>query len=296
MMNRFLKFTLMWFLPAAAFFSCTAPIDINTRDSEPVIAIYGCLTDKNSYQYVRITSSSPYFDDKENGSISDAHVLIRDSEGNEYLLEYGDEGYYTSPVRFAARPGVTYNLTVEVDFDENGETEIYEAETTIPPFLALDSVDVRPLTIMGYQHFALNIYAQDPPEADNYYLFKFFINDSVSNDKISKFIITDDEFFKGEYMEGVNIYYFEDFTDENVVEKNKDNDDVYMVSPGDKIRLQAMNIEKGYYEFINQCISEMYGENPMFGGPPSNITTNISNGAVGFFTGYCIHEKRTEIP
>ncbi|MDR0393591.1 MAG: DUF4249 domain-containing protein [Tannerella sp.] len=280
----------------AVLCSCTAPIDISTRDGDSVIAIYGCLTDENKHQYVRITGSSPYFDDKENRNVADANVRVKDSDGNEYAMEYGQKGYYISPVRFAARPGVTYRLTVEVDFNGDGKMEIYEAETTIPPPLALDSVDVRPLTIMGYRHFSLNIYAQDPPDADNYYLFKFFINDSISNDKISKYILTDDGFFKGEYLNGINIYYFEDITDAKVVEKNKDNDEAYMVFPGDKIRLQTMNIEKGYFWFINQCMSEMRGENPMFGGPPSNITTNITNGAVGYFTGYCIHEIRTEVP
>jgi hypothetical protein len=149
---------------------------------------------------------------------------------------------------------------------------------------------------MGYRHFSLNIYAQDPPEVPNYYLFKFFINDSISNDKVSKFIITGDEFFNGEYLKGVSIFYFEDLTDEKVVKKNEGNDDVYMASPGDRIRLQTMNIEEGYFQFIDQCMSEMHGENPMFGGPPSNIITNISNGGAGFFTGYCIHEIKTVIP
>jgi hypothetical protein len=295
-MNRFFSLILICILLVAAFFSCTAPVDINTRDSEPVIVIYGCLTDEDKYQHIRITGSSPYFDDKENTVVSDASVQITDSEGNTYPLEYGNKGYYISPVKFSARPGVTYHLMVDVDFDKDGINEVYEAVTTIPPMLATDSAAIRPIDIMGYRHFALNIYAQDPPETDNYYLFKFFINDSISNDKVSKFIITDNEFFKGQYMKGVTIYYFEDAMDENVVEKNEDEDDTYMVFPGDRIRLQTLNIEKGYYKFIEQSISEMHGENPMFGGPPSNITTNISNGAVGFFTGYCIHETNTVIP
>jgi hypothetical protein len=280
----------------AVFCSCTAPIDINTCDSEPVIVIYGCLTNENIHQSVRITGSSPYFDAKENRSVTDAHVQLRDSEGNEYAMQYGSQGYYLSLMPFAVRPGITYYLTVEMDFNANGEPERYEAETTVPPFLPLDSAVCKPLTIMGYRHFSLNIYAQDPPETDDYYLFKFYINDSITNDRVSRFIIAGDELFNGEYLNGVNIYYFEDLTDENVVRKNENNDAVYMASPGDRIRLQTMNIEKGYFQFIEQCTSEMYGENPMFGGPPSNITTNISNGAVGYFTGYCIHETSTVIP
>ncbi|MDR2680782.1 MAG: DUF4249 domain-containing protein, partial [Tannerella sp.] len=286
MMKRLFGFIPVYVFPLAVLFSCTAPIDINTRDSEPVIVIYGCLTDENKHQSVRITSSSPYFDNKENSPVADANVQIEDSEGNVYDLSYGENGYYFSKSRFAVRSGATYHLRVDVDFDKDGTPETYESVTTVSPVLTIDSINVKPLNIMGYRHFALNVFAQDPPGVKDFYLFRFYINDSLSNNQISNYIVTDDEFFDGSYLENT-IYYFEDITDENVVEKNKDNDNIYMVSPGDRIRLQALNIEEGYYKFINECTSEMRGENPMFGGPPSNISTNLTNGAVGYFTGYC---------
>lgn len=281
----------VWFLA-----SCTARMDINTRDSEPVIVIYGCLTDENRYQLIRINRSSPFFDDKENEPVQDAHVRIRSSEGDVYDLLYEADGYYISTTRFAAQPGVTYSLAVEVDFDQDGIGETYEAETTILPVVPVDSIDITLQDIMGYRHFSLNVYLQEPAETENYYLFKFYINDSISNDKISEFIITEDRMYNGTDLDGANITYFEDATDEKVVEKNKDDDDVYMASPGDHIRLFIFNIEKGYYHFIRECIMEQNGENPLFGGPPSNISTNLTNGAIGYFTGYCVQEKQAIVP
>ena len=41
-----------------------------------------------------------------------------------------------------------------------------------------------------------------------------------------------------------------------------------------------------YYNFIYQCEMQQSGENPMFGGPAANITTNISGGACGFFSSF----------
>lgn len=278
------------------FTSCTARMHIDTRDSEPVIVIYGCLTDVNNFQSVRITRSSPFFDDKENESVSDAHVRIQTSEGDVYELLYEGAGHYAATTRFAARPGVTYSLTVDVDFNKDGVIETYEAETTIRPVVPIDSANITPQDIMGYRHFSLNVYLQEPAETENYYLFKFYINDSISNDKISEFIISEDRMYNGTYLDGVNITYFEDATDEKVVEKNKDDDDVYMAVPGDRIRLFVFNIEKGYFHFIRECITEQGGENPLFGGPPSNISTNLSNGAVGYFTGYCMQEKLAIVP
>ncbi|MDR1381654.1 MAG: DUF4249 domain-containing protein [Tannerella sp.] len=281
--------------PILLLSACTAPIDIDTRDSEPVIVIYGCLTDENRYQSVRITSSSPYFDSSENAAVTDATVRISDSKGRDHDLLHGEDGYYFSDSRFRAYPGVTYHLVVDVDFDGDGLAETYEATTTLRPALTVDSIAVKPISIMGFRHYALNIFTQDPPESQDFYLFRFFINDSISNSRISSYIVSDDEFFNGSYLENT-IYYFDDATDENTAGRNREDDNAFLLSPGDRIRLQVSNMEEGYYRFINECTSEMRGGNPMFGGPPSNISTNVSNGAAGFFTGYCVRETVATVP
>lgn len=274
-------------------FSCTAPIDIHTRNSEPVPVIYGCLTNEFRYQLIRITRSAPYFQKTENQIISNAKVKVTSSGGREYPFVYDANGFYISQRRFAVVPGVTYRLTVEVDFMNNGVISSYEAETATLPKVPVDSINISTLNIMGYLHYSLNIYMQDPHEAENYYLFKYTINDSISNEKISDLIVSNDRMFNGEYADGVSIRYFNAASDF----KEIDNDwDMYLVNPGDKIRLQIINIEKGYYHFISDCRSEKYGSNPFFGGPSSNISTNLSNGAVGYFTSYCIQEKETVIP
>jgi hypothetical protein len=146
---------------------------------------------------------------------------------------------------------------------------------------------------MGFLHYSLNIYAQEPFETENYYLFNFFINDTISNNKVSDFIISDDLMYNGIYLNGISLRYFNDASD---FEASGNDWDIYLVSPGDRIRVQMLNIEKGYYNFIRECMMEKYGENPFFGGPPSNIHTNIPKGAVGYFTSYCIREKETVVP
>ena len=297
MIRKNINIVLTGLFAAIAFFSCVAPIDINTRNSEPVIVIYGQLTDEFKYQYIRITSSSPYFDQKTNMIISDANVMVTSSDGNEYMFTGEKDGYYVSEEIFAASPGVTYHLTVEVDFDKDGVIEAYEAETTILPIVPVDSVDIKLISIMGYRHFSLNFYMQEPPEAENFYLFRFYINDSISNSKISEYLISDDRMYNGEYIDGATVTYFEDATDEkNLTSPRADDEDNYFAMPGDRVKVQTLNIEKGYYNFIRQCMSEKYGENPFFGGPPSNITTNLSNGAVGYFSGFCIQEHNTVVP
>ena len=275
------------------FFSCTAPIDIHTKNSEQVPVIYGYLTDEFKNQLVRVTRSSPYFQKEENQIIADAKVWVTSSTGREYTFEHDSKGYYLSQRRFAAEPGVTYRLTVEVDFLDDGVVECYEAETTTLPVTPADSVSISMLSIMGFLHYSLNISMQDPPETENYYLFKYFINDTISNEKISDHLISDDALFNGQYMTNANVQFFNAASD---FEETENNRDLFLVNPGDKIRLQVLNIEKEYYYFIRDCTMEKYGSNPFFGGPPSNVFTNLSNGAIGFFSSFCIQEFNTAIP
>jgi hypothetical protein len=275
-------------------------MEIHTKDAHPVPVIYGRIVEQNKKQQIRITSSSPYFaESDESAGIDNADVSVTDSKGNHHLFSCTKDGYYESLRNFGAQEGVTYHLRVEMDFDGDGEMELYEAETTVPRRAGADSAAVSSIRLMGSRHFALNLYMQDPAEEKNFYLFRFVINDTISNDKIHEYIVFDDRMFNGNYLEGVTVHYFEEATedeeDSEARERDRDREQ-YMVSPGFHIRLQVDNIEEGYYNFISECSREKNGENPFFGGPPSNITTNMSNGAVGYFTGYTICELETVVP
>ena len=275
--------------------SCTEPIDIKTDSSEPVIVINGIITDEYKYQMVQISRSSPYFDDEPNAGISDALVTVESSNNEVYQFIECDTlpGTYYSQRMWAAKEGFDYHLNVEVDFNNNGDIELYQASTTILTPLYLDSVEIVPINIMGHANYALNVYGQDPPSED-YYLFKFSVNDSLVTSKLSQYVITDDVMINDEYIPGLTVQYFGDIS-----EWEKDTEETrrrsLYVQEGDKVGVELCMITKGYYDFISQCVSEMSGENPMFGGPASNITTNISNGGVGYFSGYCITRSTVEV-
>ncbi|MCE5225970.1 MAG: hypothetical protein LLG05_08925, partial [Porphyromonadaceae bacterium] len=68
------------------------------------------------------------------------------------------------------------------------------------------------------------------------------------------------------------------------------------VESGDKITIEISRVEKGYYDFIMQCQQGIDGENPFFGGPPSNIDTNITMGAVGYFSSFSPTKFTVTVP
>jgi hypothetical protein len=279
----------------AAPFACTAPIELKTNDSEPVIVIYGTLTEHETQQMIRISGSSPYFAEKSNRPVSNAVVEIRTSDGQTFEMEErpNDRGYYQTVGTMAAVPGVTYQLNVEVDFDGDGRTETYEAVTTMCPPFQLDSLTVEPVSLMGYRHYAVSLYAPEAPSED-YYMMRYILNDTLMEYQLSNFAVFSDLGINDQYLDGMPLMYFDDIANRNDL-VNEDRGATFVQS-GDKITVCISRVEKGFYDFIRQCQSEKRGENPFFGGPASNITTNISHGGVGYFAAYTTTAANIYIP
>ncbi|WP_321436209.1 DUF4249 domain-containing protein [uncultured Bacteroides sp.] len=276
------------------FASCTEIIDINTDNSKPVIVIYGAITDIPSFQEVSISSSTGYFDNKTNPKISGAKVTIT-SGSEEYTLNEveGTPGLYRTTTKMSGIPGKTYNLQVEVDYNGDGVNEVYEASAKMEEKVQLDSIDVTSQLVSQRNYFSVNMYAQDPSSED-YYMCRYQINDSVYN-KISKYIVFDDTSVNGQYIKGLSLGYFPDIKDKSKYSDDEVKEMTFMAE-GDSVKFQLSRITKGYYRFLFQCQQEKNGEDPFFGGPLSNIDTNISNGGTGYFAAFAVSEAKGVAP
>ena len=284
--NPFKRFLLLtWFM--LLYSSCTAPFEMKTAHSEPVIVIYGCLTEDTIYQTIRVSVSSPYFELQPNQPVSDAIVLIQSSDGQTIeLVETREKGMYRTVYPMAATADVTYNLSVQADIARTGYMKLYDATATMQRPFPVDSIGIRTMTIMGFKHYNISLYAQEAPGPDYYYAYSI-INDTLISNRISRSIVFSDYGIDGQYMDGLPLMQFEDSENEYFSNRDNENDIPYnVVQQGDKITICISLIERGFYDFIEQCQSERRGENPFFGGPASNITTNISNGGVGYFAAF----------
>ncbi|MDR0829415.1 MAG: hypothetical protein LBN95_04785 [Prevotellaceae bacterium] len=54
----------------------------------------------------------------------------------------------------------------------------------------------------------------------------------------------------------------------------------------DLIGISVCSITQEYAAYIQNVREELQWSIPIFSGPPANVQTNISGGAVGFFTAY----------
>ncbi|MCL2650586.1 MAG: DUF4249 domain-containing protein [Candidatus Azobacteroides sp.] len=287
---KYITISMLLFLS----FSCTEDITIHTDNSKPVVVIYGILTDEFTQKSVKVTWSSPYFDTQPNVGISGATVKVTGSNDKTYEFFENDTvpGLYETKTKWAAETGVSYSLKVEINSD--GDNNIYEASTTIFPSLGLDSIKIVPVEMMGHKNYSVNLYGNEP-EGEDFYLCKFSVRDSLISSKLSKYLILDDVMFDGQYVSGLTLKFFDSIDNWATDSEERRKNSVYLAS-GDKVELQMSKIPKGYFEFITQCQREMEGSNPFFGGPPANITSNISNGGAGYFSGYCISRAEAITP
>ena len=282
---------LLWLI--LFFSSCTELIELKTANSEPVVVIYGCLTEDFVHQTVCVAMSSPYFELAPNKPVSNAFVSILSSDDQIFEMEEtGEKGLYRTKMPMAAITGISYHLTVSIDPDQNGNLKHYEATAIMQRPFPVDSINIEVRNIMGYKHYALNLYAQEE-EGPDYYCARTIINDSLTVLKISGYTVFDDYGMDGHYIDGLTLMLLEDIENEQF-----GNTDSYydFVKPGDKVTLCISLIEKGYHDFLQQCQRERRGENPFFGGPASNITTNITNGGMGYFTAFSTTRLDAYVP
>ncbi|MDR0814917.1 MAG: DUF4249 domain-containing protein [Bacteroidales bacterium] len=277
-MKHLLFATLLILLAA----SCTERIDVSTDTDPPHLVIYGYINTDTVRHHIRITRSAGYFTTHSPEGISHADVTISTDDQIIHLHENDTiPGLYQTAPNVYGRTGKTYTLNAKLDFDGDGVQEHYQASSYLTEINDIDSIALQPSPVFR-RAVELLLYAQDTQD-ENYYSIFVSVNDSILNSRISGFYVMDDVFFNGTYMNGVACYYLNPKTEDGELKLIK----------GDKVTMNINAITKEYADFISQAKSEIGGTNPIFGGPPANVETNIRRieppGAVdiyGFFTAF----------
>ena len=254
-MKRCLKIYLgVIFLFNLALFSCEKVIEIPLKDSQSFLVIEGNIDDSSPYQEVLISQSTPFSFSGERISVSGATVSIKEDGNSPVVLQEHENGQYRLQ-DFKGKPGSTYLLTVAVDGQE------YTASSTMPFPVSMDSVGTVSTVLFSETITSAAVIYKDPEEVKNYYRFKVTIND-VQN---SMYWIFNDR-----------------FTDGNVVSQTL-TDFSHKLHPRDRIRIEMQCVDSVVYEYWNG----LAGQNPG-ASTPSNPISNISNGALGYFSAHTL--------
>ena len=256
------------------FTSCTDKIDIDLGTTYTRFVVDGVITTDTMAHYVKLTKSIDYYTPTDVPPVSNATVTINDGF-ETVILEESDSaaGLYLTPEDYFGVPERTYQLNIELQEAINGQTN-YSAASKLYAVAPVDSIKV--VYKEEWEAWELQLFATDPL-AVNFYMFDVYKNGKLLTDTIDEVGISDDKYFNGNFTYGAAVYYF--------IKENPDEE----LFPGDSIKLRMAGITSEYYTFVTDLMNETFEfRNPLFSGPPANISTNISNGGMGFFTAYAV--------
>ena len=254
-----------------SLYSCKKTVVLNLNNAPSQIVIQGEVTDTVGNFTIHINQSVGFYADNIFPPVSGAIVKITDSTvGYSYgQLVETSPGTYTSSVEASGVYGDTYNLSVSV----NGQ--IYTATSTMPLPVALDSVTFEANISFGQERISAVVNFQDPAGIRNYYQFIEYINGQqfTKND-----FLFDDRLSDGRYIS--NILY---------------TDSSYFKA-GDTLQIQMNCIDANVYNYFFQ-LSQSSGTGAFnSSASPANPTSNISNGALGYFSAHTTQSETMTVP
>ncbi len=262
--------------------SCVEIIDIELDTTYRRLVVYGKITTDSVRHSIELSATTDYFYNQPPPPLENAFVSV---SFNDTFIVFAESmnhpGTYLAPNAFRGIPGTTYYLDIaDIDIDEDGVNEHYKAEATMPVIARADSISLNRFTTPFFSGFQVALWSPEPSGVQ-YYNYKLQRNGVLINRNLSDFTIQPDDFFNNNYISGVPVGFL-----------NNDNP-VEFIQPGDTVTLEINSITREYYDFIFEAQSELFGNNPLFSGPPANVSSNLTNGAVGIFTAYSVERVST---
>lgn len=256
-------------LAASILSSCQKVINIDLNSVAPEIIIEGNVSNQVGSCTVDLSKTVNFSDSNVFPPVTGASVTINDNAGNsEILAEVSSGVYKTSTLQGTV--GRAYTIIVTA----NGKN--YQAVSTMAAPVAIDTIIIKTSTGFGgggmgggnNVNKSLTLRFTDPVGTANYYRLVEIVNGVLVN-TIS---ITSDNLRDGE-----------------VIEENLREGSDIKLQIGDIVTVQLQSIDKNVYEYFRTFNQSSGGG--FTSASPANPTSNISNGALGYFSAYSVTSK-----
>ncbi|HEX9509164.1 MAG TPA: DUF4249 domain-containing protein [Puia sp.] len=245
-------------------YACKKVIQVDLKNAVSRIVIEGEVTNTIQPYEVRISKTVNFSAGNTYPPVTGARVTITDSStGIGADLTEASPGVYTANASMGV-PKHIYTLLVIAEGKE------YRAVSRMPLPVPLDSVTfARNTDFSNKRDINAVVNFQDPPGLGNYYQFTEYLNGRLIP----------------------NIFVFEDrLSDGRYIEQPLFNDSTYL-QKGDTLQLKMYCVDKNIYDYFN-TLTGVTGNNNFQSATPANPNTNISNGALGYFSAHTITQEK----
>lgn len=243
-----MRYTILCFLLCTVLIACEEATNFPlTTDSSDLVVVEGILTNENINHRIKLTR--PYKTQNETPeAVTGAVVTLKDESASYILTEFpaGSGEYYTPQMR--AVTGRVYTLTMVYDKKE------YTAQDSAVPAETLEAIQYKKAGDQYELVFAPS--GQDP----NFIEYTIVENNTAA---------------------GRLVYY--DLKTLDVNEIYKPDKDDFTFAAGTIVIRRKYSVSEAYREFLRSMLSETEWRGGVFDVQRDNVSTNLSDGAVGFF-------------
>lgn len=258
----------LWALPAllCAAVSCKKVIEVDFDEAASRYVIEGKI-DNNGYCSVLVSLSQLVTDVTSFNGVDSAQVSVTEEGGATVTLKRVSKGGYQQ--YFKGMPGKTYRLTVSV------KESVFTASCTMPARVNMDSLFITTESISGSKRYVANVNYVDPAGQNNYYNFI----QSVNRKKAGIVYVNDDHLNNGKAVTFPLLY-----------EGNLADSYTSEIKRGDTVQVEMQNVDPAVYKYWYSLKAGASGEDIM--ATPANPVTNISGGALGYFSAHTAQYKK----
>jgi hypothetical protein len=254
------------------FSSCQKVIDINLNAAAPQIVIEGSLNDQPGPYYINLSQTVNFSETNVFPPVTGALVKISDNIVTDILTEESPGRYKTSTLQGV--PGRSYTLSVSA----NGKN--YTSVSVMPAPVGIDSLNiVTTAGGFGGPRKRLEAHFLDPAGIDNFYRFA-----------ITHYVVIDHVIQYSSQQKNISITS-DKFQDGHLMTYNLSGRNTLI--SGDSIAVELRAIDKGTYDYLRTLGQ---ADNNAASATPANPTSNITNGALGYFSAYAVRSNGKVIP
>jgi hypothetical protein len=259
-------YKLILFCASLMVCSCKKVVTLKLNTVPAQIVIEGEITDLPGPYTVSLSQTVGFYEDNTFPPVSGASVIMSDNTNGitDSLTEVAPgTGIYRTH-EMGGVDGHTYTLSV------TSQQQNYTATSTMPMQVPLDSISFSQLSGFGNNQIDAIANFQDPAGIKNYYQFVEFVNGT----QITK-----------------DVFVFSDrLSDGRYINETLYNDTSYLFQ-GDEVKVNMYCIDENVYNYFYQLVQS--GGTGAFSttASPANPTSNISNGALGYFSAHTVSSK-----
>jgi hypothetical protein len=260
------------FISMTIFFSsCRKVIDVDIKNVAKKFVVEAVITDQQDSSKVLLSTTKNVSENNDFPGISGAAVTVTDNTGIVTTFTEDSAGYYYAH-SFKGVIGKTYTLQVII----NGET--FTAVSAMPPMVNMDTLYISDEVLFGESRKLSNTTYQDPPGKGNCYRYVQYINGKKEN----TIFTNNDDYTDGKYVEA-KLWYLAD-----------DDDEDQKIKSGDTVRLDLFCIDPAVYKYWFSLNQSATGNSQS--ASPANAVTNITGGALGYFSAHTVQSKTVVAP